>query len=141
VTVKDYQRKRVYRWEDAVVGPRCSAMVPFAAGQTYVNGVWLAQGWLKPPRVVPISTRQRKHLARASHGQIELPVNVPGWVVLHELAHSLTDDGHGPNFMGMYIDLLERVEGLSRLLTMYSLKQARIDFNLGVQPLGWVIKR
>lgn len=138
---KDYQRRRVYRWEDSVVGPRCPTIVPFCNGQTYVNGVWLAQGWLKPPQVIPMSRRATKAVAWASHGQVALPDKVAGWIVLHELAHSLTDDKHGPNFVGMYIDLLERVEGLSRLMTMFTLKQAGIDFNLGVQPLSWVIRR
>src|SRR5262245_24515265 len=116
-------------------------MVPFTNGQTYVNGVWLAQGWLNAPRVNSISDGKGNALARASSGQHTLPVTIAGLVILHELAHALTDDGHGPNFVGMYIDLLERVESLSRLITMYSLKQAGIDFNLGVQPLAWVIRR
>jgi hypothetical protein len=139
--MKDYQRQRLYRWEDAHVRPNCPAMVAFANGQQYVDGVWLANGWTRPPRVVPMPRRKKSAVAMANHGEIYLPRQIAGWIILHELAHALTDDKHGPNFVGMYIDLLERVEKLSRLVTMFTLKQARVDFNLGVQPLDWVIKR
>jgi len=138
--MKDYQQQRVYRWEDAVVGPRCPRTIAIASAQVYVDGVWMAQGWIKPPRVQPLAKQTRRVQARASHGMLQLSSVTPGWVILHELAHALTDDGHGPNFVGMYIDLLERVENLSRLVTMVTLKQAEIDFNLGVQPLDWVIR-
>ena len=138
--MKDYQRAKVYVWEDKYVAPWCPSIVSFAAGQQYVDGVWLASEWERPPRV--ISRRATRHgLAAANHGEVYLPERIPGWIILHELAHSLTDDKHGPNFVGMYIDLLERVEKLSRIMTMYTLKQAGIDFNLGVQPLDWVIRR
>jgi len=139
--MKDYQRQRVYDWEDDVVRSRCSTIVRFENGQQYVDGVWLANGWERPPKVLPSSQRVRKVLASASYGWIKLPDEIAGWIILHELAHSLTDDGHGPNFVGMYIELLERVEKLSRLLTMYTLEKAGIDYNLGVKPLWWVVCR
>jgi hypothetical protein len=139
--MKDYQRQRVYRWEDVVVKPHCPALVPFAKGQQYVDGVWLANGWERPPKVIPLPAQTRRIAAKATFGEVWLPQQIAGWIILHELAHSLTDDRHGPNFVGMYIDLLERVEKLSRLITMYSLQQAGIDFNLGAQPLNWVTKR
>lgn len=138
---KDYQRQRVYNWEDSVVAPHCPAIVPFTAGQQYVDGVWLANGWTRSPRVVPLPRQCKRVVARASHGEICLPQRIAGWIILHELAHVLTDDRHGPDFVGIYIDLLERTEKLSRLLTMYTLKQARIDFNLAAQPLAWVVQR
>jgi hypothetical protein len=141
--MKDYQRKRVYAWENAVVGPRCSTIVPYCNGQTYIDGVWLSQGWIRPPQVVPLSTRAIATMAKANHGQVYLPRHrpLPAWVLLHELSHSLTDDAHGPNFVGMYIDLLERVEKLPKLMTMFSLQQAKVDFNLAAQPLSWVTRR
>ena len=138
---KDYQRSKVYAWENAAVGPRCPGVVAFEQAQQYVNGVWLANGWQRPPKVIPLAKRS-KHLGLACGcGEIYLPCQVPAWVILHELAHSLTDDLHGPDFVGMYIDLLERVEKLSRLETMFSLKAAGVDFNLGVKPLAWVVDK
>ena len=139
--MKDYQRAKVYAWEDKCVAPWCPGIVSFNAGQLYVDGVWLASQWQRPPRVVSLSKRKYTVKAMATYGEVHLPERIPGWIILHELAHSLTDDKHGPNFVGMYIDLLERVEKLSRVMTMYTLKQAGIDFNLGVKPLDWVIRR
>src|SRR5262249_9793146 len=122
--MKDYQRQRVYDWEDAVIKPRCKGMVQFENSQTYIDGVWMACGWERPPKALPMPRRTRKVLASGTFGWIKLPRKVAAWVILHELAHSLTDDGHGPNFVGMYINLLERVEKLPKLMTMYTLKEA-----------------
>jgi len=137
--MKDYQRAKVYAWEDLFVGPLCPGIVPYVNGQTYVDGVWLANGWVRPPRVMPVNSK--RYAGKATHGEIFLSPAVPGWVVLHEIAHTLTDDKHGPNFVGLYIDLLERVERLSRLVTMHTLRECGVDFNLGAKPLEWVIKR
>ena len=138
--MSDYQRARVYAWEDQEVSPRCHTIVAFANGQTYVDGVWMANGWQRPPQVI-YRRATRRVLSCAYHGEVYLPDTLAGWILLHELAHTLTDDQQGPNFVGVYIDLLERVEKLSRLVTMFTLKQAGVDFNLGAQPLEWVIKR
>ena len=138
--MRDYQRQRVYDWEDAVIRPRCPGVISFANSQTYVDGVWLAHGWERPPKVMP-RRATRRVVANGTYGVINLPDKIAGWIILHELAHSLTDDKHGPNFVGIYIDLLERVEKISKLMTMYTLDRAKIDYNLGVKPLEWVIKR
>jgi len=137
--MKDYQRQRVYDWEDDVVRSRCSNIVRFENGQQYVDGVWLANGWTRPPKVFP--HRSKKVIASAHHGVVNLPDKVAAWVILHELAHALTDDQHGPNFVGVYLTLLERVERLPKLMLMYSLEQAKIDYALGAQPLRWVVHR
>src|SRR5262249_25014170 len=139
--MRDYQRQRVYDWENAVIRPRCKGVVLFKNSQQYIDGVWLACGWERPPKTLSMPRRVRKVTASATHGWIKLPNEISAWVILHELAHSLTDDGHGPNFVGMYIDLLERVEKISKLMTMYTLDQAKIDYNLGAKPLEWVVRR
>jgi hypothetical protein len=139
--VRDYQRRRVYDWEGKFIAPLCSHVVLFANAQQYVDGVWLANGWTRAPQVRPLPKQAKRKVASGTYGYIHLPDKVKGWIILHELAHSVTDDLHGPNFVGMYIDLLERMEDLSKLMTLFTLKQAKIDFNLGVKPLDWVVRR
>ena len=68
-------------------------------------------GWA-PPKVE--DGRGRRHAA-GSRAAIKLP----RWartraVVLHECAHGMADDQHGPGFVAAYVVLLERFAGLDR---------------------------
>jgi hypothetical protein len=50
---RDYQRSKVYRWEEGAIAPRSSRTVPFDACQGFVDGVFLAHGWFIPRRSNP----------------------------------------------------------------------------------------
>jgi putative metallohydrolase (TIGR04338 family) len=58
-------------------------------------------------------------------------IKLPRWartrpVVLHECAHGLADDQHGPRFVARYVDLLERFLGLDRSDLHLSLARHRV---------------
>lgn len=108
----DSQRARVYRWEQAVVFPGRDALLSLDACRALVEAVYRraepdrvgAPGWT-PPRVG--DGRGRRH-ACGSRKAIELP----RWarttpIVLHECAHGLAPDGHGPRFVAAHVALLE----------------------------------
>lgn len=89
-------------------------------------------GWA-PPRVT--DGRGRRHAC----GSREV-IKLPRWartvaVVLHECAHGLADDKHGPRFVGIYVELLVRFAGLSRAHLLSTLRQARIDVAPARLPL------
>ena len=120
----DFQRARVYRWEQAHVLPRDA--VPLGLAQVYR---WAeadrAQeaGW-QPPEVK--DGRGRRHAC----GSREV-IKLPRWartrpIVLHECAHGLAPDKHGPRFVATYLDLLERFMNLDRATLLQSLLQAGI---------------
>jgi hypothetical protein len=135
----------VYRWEDGAVAPRSSRCLSFTDFQGFVDGVFLAHGWLYPPTVQAIR-KTSKALARGGRHELLLPRHgCPDWVVLHELAHTctITVDGdvdwHGPDFMGVYLQLLDRVGNIPLCYTMFTLKELRsqgtgIDYNLAARP-------
>ena len=115
---RDFQRARVYRWEAEHVFPlaadrlsleQCRALVERAYRWREAPGS--DPGWA-PPTVT--DGRGRRH-ACGSRAAIKLP----RWartraVVLHECAHGMADDQHGPGFVAAYVVLLERFAELDR---------------------------
>jgi hypothetical protein len=142
---RDSQKQKVYDWERNVIAPLGKRSVPFDQAQAFVDGVWLAHGWLYPPQVSAMPKQATRTLATGWRSEIRLPAYTPDWVILHELAHALTsnenghNDGHGADFVGVYIKLLERVLNIPTLMTMFTLKQANVKFNLAVLP--WMQRR
>lgn len=63
--------------------------------------------------------------------------STPTWVIIHELAHSLTTDLelgsalHGPDFVGVYMRLLDRfIPGANLVMLMTTAKAMKLDFNI-----------
>src|SRR5919205_91540 len=89
--MKDPQRSRVYAWEEAIVAPRDPSAVPYAQAQMLVDGVWLAEQLLYPPRVAPLPRQARRTWATGSRTTIRLPQDrpPPTYVILHQVAHPI----------------------------------------------------
>lgn len=129
---RDFQRARVYRWEalhvfphagDALTLDACRALVEQAYRWREAPGA--DPSWA-PPRVT--DGRGRRHAC----GSREV-IKLPRWartraIVLHECAHGMADDGHGPKFVTVYIDLLEEFAGLNRRNLMPTLETNGISF-------------
>jgi hypothetical protein len=138
---RDFQRSRLYRWEAAHVFPHdgeilrldaCVALVE-RAYRWAEDGLADRPGWT-PPLVC--DGRGRRH-ACGSRSEIKLP----RWartrpVVLHECAHGLTDDRHGPRFVARYVELLVAFLGLDRdrLLASLAAHRVRIAIADGLHP-------
>jgi hypothetical protein len=137
----DRQRGRVYAWEDVHVAPHGPDLLPFASLQPMVNAIWAEMGLLYPPAVEPLPRQSRRLHADATRLRLRLPDPVPSWLVLHELAHAMTSshdgasDGHGPCFMGLYLQMLERYLRLPGPVLAASLRQAGIAFDPRARPV------
>jgi len=111
---RDWQRARVYAWEDRIVAPRDRSTLPYAAAENMAAAIWADLDLRFPPKVAPLPGQARRLQADASRLLLRLPETMPSWLLLHEMAHALSSthegasDGHGPIFMGLYIQLLER---------------------------------
>jgi hypothetical protein len=109
---RDFQRSRVYAWENRVVTPRYPSFIAFPKAQAMVNAIWSEMGLKYPPKVEPLSIQAKATVASATRLSIFLRERTPSWCLLHEIAHALTStmdgqsDGHGPHFMGVYVRLL-----------------------------------
>lgn len=127
----DFQRSRVYRWEAGHVLDKdstplaldeCRRLVETA--YRWAEGPACRQPGWAPPEVT--DGRGRRH-ACGSRAVIKLP----RWartrpVVLHECAHGLAPDKHGPRFMAVYLALLETFANLPRQSLEASLAEAGI---------------
>jgi hypothetical protein len=137
---RDFQKQRVYDWENGVIRPISSRNILFKDAQAFVDGVFLKHGWLYPPKVSLIPKQATKVLATGSRSELRLRPVTPAWIILHELAHTLTStidgniDKHGPDFVGVYIKLLESVLDIPVPMTMFTLTKSNIKFNLGAKP-------
>ncbi len=137
----DAEARRLYAWEDQVVAPRDTSLVPFAQLQSLVDHVWAAEGLRYPPRVRPLPRQARRTVARATRLAIEAPPALPSWVLLHELAHAMTSTaegesaGHGPAFVGLYLRLLVRHARMPEDELARSLRAAGIAFDPGARPV------
>lgn len=87
--------------------------------QAYCNAVLaLSQVRAKYPKVTPITVRRRKGDKFAHYQMGEIAINDSGrrWamremIVLHELAHHLERDGHGPKWRAAFVFLVNECIG------------------------------
>lgn len=53
------------------------------------------------------------------------------WIILHEMAHALTfGDGHGPNFVGVYINLVEKYLNIPLAFLHYTANVSNVKFKV-----------
>ena len=137
---RDWQRSRVYGWENRVIAPRDRSLVPFPAAQGMVNAIWLEMGLRYPPRVEHLPAQARTRVADADRLTLRLPRLIPSWCLLHEIAHAVSathdghTDGHGPVFMGLYVQLLGRYLRLDEAELLRSLEQAGLQVLAEARP-------
>lgn len=137
---RDYQQSKVYAWESKVVAPRDkSPAVKIEDAQALVTMIWMALGLLYPPRVKPMPPQMKRHWADATRTTIRMPATLPRWVLLHEIAHVLTSsvddsDLHGPTYVGVYIDLLDRFLSIPKAMLWFTAKQDGVEFDPFAKP-------
>jgi hypothetical protein len=137
----DRQRARVYAWEERFVAPHGRDLLPFAAMQPMVDAIWAELGLRYPPKVERLPPQARRTQADATRLRLRVPEQLPSWILLHELAHALSStqegesDGHGPCFMGLYLQLLERYLRLPRAALGPSLAEAGIAWDPAARPV------
>jgi hypothetical protein len=138
---RDHQRAKVYAWEDRVIVPRDQSNLPFAQAQGLVNAIWSELGLRFPPEVQRLPPQARIRVADANRLTLRLRENTPSWCVLHELAHALTSahdgrsDGHGPLFVGIYVQLLAKYMRLDAKWLLRTLAEADIQVTAEARPL------
>ena len=131
--------ERLYAWENRVVAPLDRSVVPFEQMQAIVDHVWTAEGLRWPPRMRPRKAT-RATLATGSRLAIEAPESLPSWILLHEIAHAMTSladgrgAGHGPDFVGIYVQLLVRHCRLDQAMLADTLAQDGIAWNPQAAP-------
>ena len=137
---RDYQRSKVYKWEKEFVFPKNKTVLSFENAAASVRAIFMAEGLRFPPEVLPIPPQVKTYFAEANRKGIWLPENTPTTILLHELAHSLTfgvdgdSDRHGPEYVGVYMTLLEKYAGINRPYLWYTATKAGVDYNPFAKP-------
>ena len=141
MTGRDWQRTKLYAWEDTVVAPRDPSLIAFAQAQGMVDAIWSEMGLRYPPKVERLPKQATARQAEATRLVLHLPEWVPSWLLLHETAHAMTSshdgvsDGHGPTFVGLYVDLLVRYLRFERDELLRSLETARVIVDQDPRPV------
>ena len=137
---RDWQRARVYAWEDRMVVPRDKSTLPYTAAKDMVGAIWADLDLRYPPKVERLPGQARRLQADGSRLLVRLPQTMPSWLLLHEMAHALSSthegasDGHGPAFMGLYIQLLGRYMRWCRDELLHSAKADGVDVWPAARP-------
>jgi hypothetical protein len=135
---RDFQRVRVYRWEAEHVFPRAGDRLSLERCRALVEAAyrWREEPGAEPAWAPPVVTdgRGRRH-ACGSRAAIKLP----RWartraVVLHECAHGMADDQHGPGCVAVYVLLLERFAGLDQRRLLATLAASGVK--VAAEPAG-----
>ena len=141
MAARDSQRSRVYAWEDRVIAPRDAGQIAFTAAQGMVDAIWAEMGLRHPPRVERLPAQARTRIADANRLTLRLPASTPSWCLLHELAHAMTtthdgcSEGHGPDFVGIYVQLLGRYLRLEQDWLLRTLADAGVQVRVEARPV------
>lgn len=138
----DSQRSKVYSWENKYVAPHDNSHVEYEHIQGLIDYVWQNEGYQYPPKLMPMAKQKTRAMASATRNTIKVHEgkSIPTWVVLHEVAHSITSvleggsNMHCEDFMGIYIKLLVKYLKLDLCVLMYTCKLAKVKYNLSAKP-------
>ena len=142
--MRDTQKGKVYKWEKEVCPKYDRSSVSFDEIPAIVNHVWSEMGLEYPPVVLSMPKQNRKALAKGDRNNVlfDEDSSYPTWIILHELAHSMTisrefqkNERHGPNFVGVYMKLLEKFLNIPMIILMGSANLHGVKFNFDAKPV------
>jgi hypothetical protein len=139
---RDYQQSAVYRWEDMVIARLDRSQVKFKDIQPLVNYVWQQEGLLYPPKVVPFHKNMKRLAGTGSRTQLQFPAaeTTPTWIILHEIAHSMTSNFeglshmHNENYVGVYMKLVAMYLRADLMMLEHTAIQMGVKYNLNAKP-------
>lgn len=137
----DLQRQKVYNWEREFVSPKDTNSLLLDKVQMIVNYVWQNEGLEYPPIVEPLPKRYIKVAGDATRTTVRFKEKTHTWIVLHELAHSMTStvegesNQHGALFVGIYVQLLSRYLNMNYGDLVDSIKDRGIKIKLDARPV------
>ncbi len=129
--VRDYQRTKVYKWEEYCIFPGHREFT-WIGCQRFFRRVWNAVG---NGRDLVLTNQRQFCNAISLNGMIHLPRRETDFyyrapIILHEIAHELTpNQQHNARFVGTYMALCERFLGISQEYLKTSITPYGIEFS------------
>lgn len=130
VKCRDFQRAKVYRWERANVHNDNAPLLSLDECRDLVTTAYI---WWEQPTpdcnwAPPLVTDGRGRRHACGSRQV---IKLPRWarratIVLHECAHGMSRDAHGPDFVRAYICLLAEFADMPRDVLQSSALAARL---------------
>lgn len=132
--MRDYQKQKCYDWQNKFIHIRDTQEVEFENIQNIINYIWKEMRLEFPPLLN--FSNKKNIIAEGNRHKIIWSNNHKAytWLICHELAHSMTDAGHGPKFVGMYMKLLEKFVGIPMPYLHYTAKQMKLDWDIWAKP-------
>ena len=138
MTKRDFQKQRVYNWEDKYVRPKMPInQRPIEMLEVIGTHVWSAMGFENVPRIL----YNPRYKMKSTGGRYEILLSQyqqDEFTLIHEMAHSMNlmehravYDNHGPNYVADYCTLLCKFYGFDINYLMYTLKKSKVKINLG----------
>ena len=125
--MNDHQTDQVYAWENKYIRPRIKGRVSIKQAKQVVDRILDDKKFCRKRKinhkflkVKLIESKLRKDLyGQGNLDSITLDLNVPLFVVLHELAHSISmrydiDEDHGSIFLGVYFKIISIYMNINR---------------------------
>jgi hypothetical protein len=137
----DTQQDKLYAWERRFIAPKDINPIDITIVKGIVNYVWLQEG-LKYPPLVGLLSEKAKHDGEGDRLEVNFKRRTYTWIVLHELAHSMTSlhdgktNGHGAYYVGMYAQLLSRYMNIDLQFIKDTLDKYHIKYELDVKPFA-----
>ena len=143
--MRDFQRSAVYEWENTCIHPYDNTFIPFEQISSLVQYVWHAEGLAYPPSITYLPPQTRKCEGKADRLEVKFSKTnqTRSSVVLHELAHSLTNeyvndivvsDYHGPKFVGILMQLFDRYMRFELSYLRNTANRFKIQYDLEAKP-------
>lgn len=111
-TLRDAQQNRAYDWERMYIAKHDVQKVPFNQIKFVVDYMWKGEGLEHPPIVSPLPKPYGNVEADSTRLELRFKPFTNTWVIIHELAHSMTSmatglsNYHGELWLGRYMQLL-----------------------------------
>lgn len=140
--MRDFQKQKVYNWESEVVSPYDKTIIPFEQIESIVKYVWSKEGLDNPPVVEQFRNGVTRKSADATRMKVRFQCATYTWIILHELAHSMTSDFekgsnmHCEDFVGVYMHLLNKYLNIPIPILTWTATQRGIKYNF-VKPYMW----
>lgn len=133
----DYQRQRVYNWEDRFVACKMpTSIVDLSMLKVITDYIWNDLGFDRPP-TLHINEAKHSESTGSRYEIVFTRAMVTEYITIHELAHTFNArndlehfDKHGPNYVADYCFLLNKYYSIDENYLIGTLSKAKVDINL-----------
>lgn len=134
---RDFQKSKVYAWENKLFQ---GVHIPFDKIAAFVAKIWAGERLEWPPLVAELH-KNNGHAGTGARDQVSFPKEgASELTIIHEVTHAMLatidghTDGHGPQFVGLYMRLLDKHLNIPLPLLLYTAERFKLKYDLFAKP-------